>query len=561
MNPTVLLLLFCLLVLASGCRTTAIYTAPETVPDDRSFSPRPASNKLNLMADSVDQQFTLQIDQSLDLSRQLRNLLGKRKAAMNVDAFDEVLDSSWFTNRNFKQKMTCQEILQGPDTGPGPDRSGIWTIERIKEEGVTIGFNIIDRSGDRYVLKFDPQGYAEMQSGAEVISTKFFFAAGYNVPENYIVYFDPKILKLGKRVEFRDRLDRKRLVEQKDLDEILSRIEHHSDGRLRATASKYLSNEPDRILGPFKYSGMRRDDPNDFIPHEHRRELRGLRVLAAWLNHYDSKATNTLDVYIKAGYVRHYLIDFGSTLGSAGFRPMPPETGFENYFDTSRIFLNLLSLGFWVKSWEHPRKIEFRSIGNISANNFNPQKFKFIVPNPAFDNLTDRDGYWGAKLVMSFTDEQIKAAITAAQYSDPQAADYLCRTLMERRDIIGRFWFKRMAPLDRFDLRPAGERRQMLFFSDLAVVSGLEKPDEISYRYELKARGKSITKAEINRNDLAIILPMDLFPARASSPHIKLMLQKKRRAEINWSPSVNVYCSWDQKQERYTLMGIEREGK
>ncbi|NIW47138.1 MAG: hypothetical protein GWN30_21030, partial [Gammaproteobacteria bacterium] len=59
--------------------------------------------------------------------------------------------------------------------------------------------------------------------------------------------------------------------------------------------------------------GIRDDDLNDVIPHQHRRELRGLRVVAAWLNHFDTKANNTLDVYVEDGYVRHYLIDFGST--------------------------------------------------------------------------------------------------------------------------------------------------------------------------------------------------------------------------------------------------------
>ena len=38
------------------------------------------------------------------------------------------------------------------------------------------------------------------------------------------------------------------------------------------------------LLGPFQVWGSRRDDPNDIVPHEHRRDLRGLSVFEAWVN-------------------------------------------------------------------------------------------------------------------------------------------------------------------------------------------------------------------------------------------------------------------------------------
>ncbi len=50
-----------------------------------------------------------------------------------------------------------------------------------------------------------------------------------------------------------------------------------------------------KILGPFLYDGTRPDDPNDVVPHQHRRELRALRVFGAWTNLTDLKAGNTLD--------------------------------------------------------------------------------------------------------------------------------------------------------------------------------------------------------------------------------------------------------------------------
>jgi hypothetical protein len=55
---------------------------------------------------------------------------------------------------------------------------------------VTPGFLIEDSAGAKYLLKFDPPAYPELASGADVVVSKFFYALGYHVPENYIVRFD-----------------------------------------------------------------------------------------------------------------------------------------------------------------------------------------------------------------------------------------------------------------------------------------------------------------------------------------------------------------------------------
>src|SRR5207249_1467432 len=106
-----------------------------------------------------------------------------------------------------------------------------------------------------------------------------------------------------------------------DIDMLLKRADREPDGSYRIVASKALDGKP---VGRIRFYDTRTDDPNDVVPHEHRRELRGYRVVAAWVNHVDVKATNSRDMLVtesNRALVRHNLIDFGSTLGSGWIAP------------------------------------------------------------------------------------------------------------------------------------------------------------------------------------------------------------------------------------------------
>ena len=48
---------------------------------------------------------------------------------------------------------------------------------------------MVDSQRQMYLLRFDPPDYLEMSTGAEMVSSKIAYALGYNVLENYIVYF------------------------------------------------------------------------------------------------------------------------------------------------------------------------------------------------------------------------------------------------------------------------------------------------------------------------------------------------------------------------------------
>ena len=495
-----------LLVLLTGCGEYHRYMPPEPMPQDNFDISEPAEKEYEVYADLLEQQLVRQAREMFDLSRQARNVSGNRKQAYNVNAFDGVDDSSWFTNRNEKTRMSLEETGRGPDTGAGPDRDGKWTVVRAKTQGVTPGFTIRDREGTNYLIKFDPVGYPELATGAEVVSTKLLHAAGYFVPENYVTWFRPGDLVLDEGVKMIDEKGRKRLMTESDLDGLLSRVESMPDGRIRALASRYLPGSP---VGPFKYTSVRNDDPNDIIPHKHRRELRGLRVIAAWLNHVDTKSGNSLDSYVSEGgrsFIRHYLIDFGTTLGSAAHSPQTPKAGHENQIDLHAILWKIFTLGLYVPGWEREKVGGNRSVGYFESTFFDPGSFKFSVPNAAFESCTDLDGFWGARIVMSFTDEQLEAAVAAGKYSDSEAAGHILRVLKERRDKTGRYWFSRVNPLDRFRLAiEAG--RQILGFDDLAVEYGFEDLAGTDYIFDIRADGVVICQGETTGSANRIPLP------------------------------------------------------
>src|SRR5439155_2318704 len=120
---------------------------------------------------------------------------------------------------------------------------------------------------------------------------------------------------IGAEATFTGSDGKKRLMTTADVDRLLKQAARNADGRYRVVASLSVEGRP---LGPFQYSGTRPDDPNDVVPHEHRRELRALRVFGAWTNLTDLKASNTLDTLATENgrtLVRHYLQDVGSTFG------------------------------------------------------------------------------------------------------------------------------------------------------------------------------------------------------------------------------------------------------
>jgi hypothetical protein len=400
--------------------------------------------------------------------------------SMNVNSVDEVPDSSWFANRIGRRDMTVAEVVRGPDRLERVQLDG-WVVSGGKSAGVQPGFRMTDPTGQLYQIEVDPPSNPELATGAEMIGTAFYYAFGYHVVEVYLAEIDRVSLVISEKATIRDPLNgRRRPMRKYDLDAAFDNAARLENGRYRVLVSRFA---PGRPLGNFRYYATRPDDPNDVIPHEHRRELRGARVFGAWLNHDDSRGVNSLDMLETTdgrAWVKHYMFDFGSILGSGTVYAQRHRPGNEYIFEQKPGWLTLATFGLYVRPW---MRIDYpdvpRSVGRLEAEAFDPLKWKPEYPNPAFDNMRPDDAFWAARIVARFSDEMIRGVVEKAQYSDPAATDYMAQTITQRRDKVVRTWINVVCPVVDPVLATGGG----LTFANAAVAAGAATAPE-SYRLE-----------------------------------------------------------------------------
>jgi len=398
--------------------------------------------------------------------------------AMNVNSLDEVSESAWFANRIGRREMSTGEIVRGPDRNELDGRLALegWVVAAGKSSGLQPGFRMTDPSGRLYQIEVDPPSNPELTSGAEIIGTAFYHAFGYHTVDVYPAEIDADRLVISDKATIRDPLNgQRRRLTRRDLNEVFKRAARQPNGRYRVIVSRFADGKP---LGNFRYYGTRPDDPNDIVPHEHRRELRGARVFAAWLNHDDSRGINSLDMLEQTAgksYVKHYMFDFGSIMGSGTIYAQRHRPGNEYILEWKPGWLTLATLGLYVRPWmliDYPDVPP--SVGRFEGDAFDPEKWKPEYPNPAFDNMRPDDAFWAARIVAKFSDATIRAVVEKARYSDPAATDYMSATLVKRRDKVLATWLNQVNPVVDVALDAAGA----LTFRNEAVDAKAATPAE-----------------------------------------------------------------------------------
>ena len=471
-------------VALAGCgssRTTTRLSLEPTAYADTLPSVRPKDREIN----EVKRLLIVSVGGELGYGFSLRRWVGKNHEALNITNFDDITNSAWFEHRIDLGKMTPEDVARGSTT-IGPDISHELRVIEGKAAGISPGFTIQDARGDRYLFKFDPKGNQHLASAAGVIANRFFHAAGYYTPEDYIIAFDSARLVLDPEAEIKV-AGVERTMTEEDIKDILFLTDTLPDGRYLALASKFVPGQP---IGPFYFSGVRGDDPNDYYFHQYRRELRGLYVVSSWLNHVDMRYANTLDVFIDSpGFVRHYLIDFAASLGSGTIRSHNPREGREYNFALWPSLGRIVTLGFYKRGWEEVEYEQYHSsIGWFRSGAFDPGTWRPNWPNKAFSLVTPADGYWGAKLVAAFSDDHIRAAVQEGGLPAAEPEEIVTSLLIRRRDKIISYWYGTVTPLERPEalLVVSDEPVLELAFDDLGLEANVWSTVQTRYSWELE---------------------------------------------------------------------------
>jgi hypothetical protein len=324
-----------------------------------------------------------------DPVRQWGKITGKGISAKNLGENGEVPDSSFYTNRAI---LGVDPAILARGSNRGAEPTGAFTILKIKDKGVSLGFIGEDENGHKYLIKLEDTNYPHLAGTAEIVTSRIYGALGYFVPETYLVT-------------------------------ISGTGDERFDGK-RALASRFV---PGEVLGSYKFDWVR-----------DRREFRGLKLAAAWLNDTDRAGHNTLAA-VEEDLVTFYLIDFNGSLGS--YRqgiPKKPWIGCRYELDIEKQItglISILTLGlFKDRPCVQGEIVESRSLGYLSTS-LDLEQWRPEKPNTAFESMTEEDAVWMARKMAQFSREQLEAIVAEAKLDDTET-ERLVEILLSRREAI-----------------------------------------------------------------------------------------------------------------------------
>jgi len=327
-----------------------------------------------------------------NLPRNMRRLVGYPARASDLTGSGGIPDSAFFFTTDLG--VMTPQMLREQDEVIRP--RGKITITRKKQEGQSKGFYGMDERGVEYIIIVDPPGMEEQVTAAEVIGSTLMRMAGYNVARSAIV-----TIQGTGNPEF--------------------------DGR-RGVATKLVEG----YKGHWTYRAFK-----------NRREMRASMIFAGWIHNTDWVDHNTGISVVKVDGVRltrYYVFDFGGSLGSWNIRIKEPRDGWEHYVSFHEFFLwpvmRPLEIAGLIRRPYGGDGAQYSEAVGYFDSSFRPDRYRPNYPNMAWAEMTREDALWAAGLIGRYTEEQIRTAVDLARYTRTEDADYVYKTLLERRKKI-----------------------------------------------------------------------------------------------------------------------------
>jgi hypothetical protein len=263
-------------------------------------------------------------------------------------------------------------------------------------------------------------------------------------------------------------------------------------------------------------------------------------------------ALHTIDIVVQPPglppHIRHYLYDFTATLGSGVTGPKAVWEGRDPIYGQNTALRNVAGLGMYTPSWMRAKYPGLPAVGGFDSSTFEPDKWTTLYDVAAFANRLPDDAFWAARQVAAFTDEDIRAMVQVAQYSDPKAERWIADCLIDRRDRIARTYFAKVLPLDDIAVRGGA-----LAFVDLAAEHQYVAPRRYHTEwltYDNKAGKPSDLLGSTTQGQP--------IPAGAANVSVGSYVMARITAEgIASGPNVSVYLR--REPDGLRVIGIDRE--
>ena len=204
----------------------------------------------------------------------------------------------------------------------------------------------------------------------------------------------------------------------------------------------------------------------------------------------------------------------------------------------------------WTRPWEGADGEALRGVGRFESAHFDPLAWRDRYPYRPFARTDAADGFWASKIILRFTEPQLRAAVEEGHYQDPRAVDYIVRVLIERARKTAYAWFAQTSPLDNFKVTNEGT----LCFDDLMRVhfSGIA-----ATRYDANIfdyGGRKIGSATTTSLDPHACLVVPLGGDRAEYTIVELAATRGGAA----LPPVRVHLAHDPNTHDLRVIGIRR---